>query len=581
MTHHDTSNEGSNISRRSLIRRSAAMAGGLLVAPNLVWAAEPRIRIAVLDHRDRWTGLIGTREMLAMAGLDTVQLDLNKPADRQGIDAIVLGSFSSESVAYSEYMKQHGPSIARFVQRGGVVLQFTQADQFEHSPPFLPEQLQIKRTDADPAEVVALQEQHMLLRGLLDRTVTPPRVVLPKHKRRGGWESVGQFKGFSVIAAESPDRYNAVILEAQLGRGRFVITALHFDKLFNEAGNLDASPEFFKQSKQFAENIRDYTLTVKQGKAPRVRVDQPYKPAEPVSYVDGAWTLAVMPDTQYYSESHPEHFYNQTQWIADQAEALRIQHVLHVGDVVNVGMVHPEQWEVPDKAFAHLDGRVPYGVIPGNHDYNDNSGASSRDTHLNNIITPQRLAKGGTLVELMDPKVINNQALQFQVNGQKWLLLGLEFGPDDKTLKWADGVLKKYADHNAIIFTHAYLYQDGTRYDEATKDQPWNPLRYKPFGGGNDGEMMWTKVFRDAPNVRMVTGGHVLGDGLGYLVSKTTPGHQAHQFLQNYQVLPEGGQGYLRLYEFHPDGKTVQAKTYSPSLDKYKTDYANQFTFTL
>jgi hypothetical protein len=79
----------------------------------------------------------------------------------------------------------------------------------------------------------------------------------------------------------------------------------------------------------------------------------------------------------------------------------------------------------------------------------------------------------------------------------------------------------------------------------------------------------------------MVLNGHVLNDGQAYLASEATAGHTVHQMLQNYQTQHEGGEGYMRLFEFQPDGRTVQAKTYSPSVDKYKTDPANQFTFTL
>ena len=39
--------------------------------------------------------------------------------------------------------------------------------------------------------------------------------------------------------------------------------------------------------------------------------------------------------------------------------------------------------------------------------------------------------------------------------------------------------------------------------------------------------------------------------------------------------------GYVRLLEFLPDGRSVRVKTYSPKLDKYMTDAANQFTLQL
>jgi hypothetical protein len=42
-----------------------------------------------------------------------------------------------------------------------------------------------------------------------------------------------------------------------------------------------------------------------------------------------------------------------------------------------------------------------------------------------------------------------------------------------------------------------------------------------------------------------------------------------------------GGEGFLRILEFPPDGKTVRVKTYSPLYDKYLQDRSQQFSFQL
>ena len=51
--------------------------------------------------------------------------------------------------------------------------------------------------------------------------------------------------------------------------------------------------------------------------------------------------------------------------------------------------------------------------------------------------------------------------------------------------------------------------------------------------------------------------------------------------LVDYQRRRLGGEGYLRILEFLPDGKTVHVKSYSPLYDKYLRDGGNQFTFQL
>lgn len=165
--------------------------------------------------------------------------------------------------------------------------------------------------------------------------------------------------------------------------------------------------------------------------------------------------------------------------------------------------------------MAALDGCVPYGIVPGNHDYNDDIGRKSRETHLNTIFPAKRIAQGQTLREVHRSDHIDNTAMTFEAGGHKWMMLGLEFGPRDEVLDWAAKMLEQYSDHQAIVFMHAYLFFDGTRYDSATKRQGFNPMNYNLAGGANDGEMMWQKLIRRAPNVRMVLNGHVLGDGMG------------------------------------------------------------------
>jgi len=45
--------------------------------------------------------------------------------------------------------------------------------------------------------------------------------------------------------------------------------------------------------------------------------------------------------------------------------------------------------------------------------------------------------------------------------------MGLEFGPRDTVLTWADGVLKAYPALPTIIVTHATINGDGNRYNYA------------------------------------------------------------------------------------------------------------------
>ena len=110
---------------------------------------------------------------------------------------------------------------------------------------------------------------------------------------------------------------------------------------------------------------------------------------EPLPFVPGSYTLAVLPDTQgYCGKRYPHHFYNQTKWIAENVDAHQIKYVIHLGDVTQQNQ--PRQWEIGQRAMKMLNGKVPYLVATGNHDYGPNGNASTRDTlfHQPNYFGP-------------------------------------------------------------------------------------------------------------------------------------------------------------------------------------------------
>ena len=299
----------------------------------------------------------------------------------------------------------------------------------------------------------------------------------------------------------------------------------------------------------------------------------------PLPFVPGSWTLVVLPDTQHYSECYIGLFNLQTQWIVDNKKKYDIVYVLTLGDITNHN--NELQWERADKALSRLDGVVPYTIVLGNHDYGLNGKTKTRDTLADNYLPPCRFASWATFGGTMEKGRIENNYHLFTADGEEWLILDLEWGPRDNALEWGSQILRKYPERKAIIATHAYLYSDSTRYDwqQRGKDQKWNPHSYGTAGGVNDGEEVWQKLVKNHANVFMTINGHMLNDGLGFLVSKAGHGNLVNQMLVNFQdpIHPLGGESWLRLLEFLPDGRTVQVKTYSPLYETYKTDPDNQF----
>lgn len=308
---------------------------------------------------------------------------------------------------------------------------------------------------------------------------------------------------------------------------------------------------------------------------------------EPPKPEKGSFTMAVLPDTQLYSEKFPENFKAQTQWIVDNRQARNIAGVLHLGDITNHNT--PEQWERATAALDILEGKVPCFFVPGNHDYSQGGRCTDRTTLLNDYLSHDKIRQrptfGGTYDK--EPGQLENSYHLFSAGGRDYLVLGLEFGPRKDVVRWANEVAAKHADRAAILITHAFIYHDDTRYnwEKYGPEQKWNPHSYGVAKATDDdvtdGEELWNMLLSKHENFILAINGHVLYDGLGRVTSQTPAGRNVHQMLVNYQMRPNGGDGWLRLLEFRPDGKTVQVYDYSPILGKRNESEQNQFALQL
>lgn len=288
------------------------------------------------------------------------------------------------------------------------------------------------------------------------------------------------------------------------------------------------------------------------------------------------FTIVALPDTQFYSETYPEIFKAQTQWIADNVASKNIKLVLMEGDIVNGGG-ETYQWQNADAAMKILDGKVPYMVAIGNHDYNQNQplGRTASATNFNKWFGPARYAGQSWYQGAFASGSNENYYGFFTFSGREYIVLVLEAFPRDSVLDWANNVLAANHGREAILLTHAYLYYDNTRIGRC---DGFNAAKIGATDG-NDGEPMWSKLVSKHPNISLVLNGHVTpGDGTGRLSELGVNGNLVNQVLADYQTLPNGGNGWLRIMTFHPSSNTIDVKTYSPWLNQYKTDSENQFT---
>jgi hypothetical protein len=268
----------------------------------------------------------------------------------------------------------------------------------------------------------------------------------------------------------------------------------------------------------------------------------------PTSPTEYDYTFVWMSDTQYYSESYPYIYEQQTRWIAEHQDDMKIKYVFHTGDLVNIS-TDMTQWSRANEYMKVLDDHnVPYGVLAGNHDVDQ---VSTDYTNYYQYFGEDRFTNkpyyGGSY--------LNNRGHYdlISVGGNDYIMVYLGWGVTDEGIQWINDVLQAHPDRKAILNFHEYLLATGTRH----------PL----------GEKLYNEIVVPNKNVMAVLSGHyheaqTLIDEIDDNGDET-PDRKVYQMLADYQAGPEGGQGYMRLLHFDVDQNRVFVNTYSPYLDDY------------
>ena len=278
-------------------------------------------------------------------------------------------------------------------------------------------------------------------------------------------------------------------------------------------------------------------------------------PAPPFN--PGSTTLVVLPDTEGYPAKRPETFHAMMKWVAEQRDDRNIAGLLHVGDITNNNT--REEWKVSRACFDYVEGKIPYVLAAGNHDYDHTPG---RLTYMNEVFELDKLKQKPEFGDVFETGKLENHYQLIEIGGRRWLVLSLEMGPRKAVVEWGNKVLETHKAHPAIVLTHGYLYYDNQRYDHRLGKQRATPHNF--YGEGADGQQLWDQLVKRHPNVMMVICGHVSSAYLGYRADEGDFGNVVHQMMVDYEKLRGGGMGFLRLLEFLPDQETVQVRTYSP-----------------
>ena len=324
---------------------------------------------------------------------------------------------------------------------------------------------------------------------------------------------------------------------------------------------------------------------------------EPVIPVYPTLQEEGAFSMIMVPDPQSYTKfgANQPLFDLQTAWIAQNIDRLNIKAALFTGDMVehngkqislplpnpyNGDQTGRQQWEAVSRALSRLDNRLPYVVAQGNHDIGHIT-ATDRHSLAPEFIRPERNIKFEKCLVSTCPNwegvhTMENSAYEFIDKAWgKILVITFEFAPRDEAIEWAKQLTEseEYKEHKVIILTHSWLDTAGNRI--AKEGYTLSPCNWA--------EAVWQKLVYPSKNICLVLCGHtgaapkIDGDVAktnfkptsSYRVDKAADGRNIPQMMFNSQQGDgdwngNGGDCWLRILEFKPDGKTISVRTFSP-----------------
>lgn len=257
---------------------------------------------------------------------------------------------------------------------------------------------------------------------------------------------------------------------------------------------------------------------------------------------------------------------------------------------------------------------LPFGVAPGNHDYDamwsDDSQPGSLLKVLFSDIAEDDPAVLGTLhiggldnfrsvfgaesgfFRGRDWYVASHgggtsSAQLFAGGGYTFLHIALEMSPADEVLAWAQSIMDQYPGYPTIITTHDYLNTAGERAPNPLIDlAELDPERH------NSAEQLFAKLIYPNDQVFLVLCGHHHGQALR--TDRNQAGNEVWQVLADYQDRGQSlldvdasirgvgdrrigiGDGWLRLmhFDFSAATPTLTVRTYSSHYKGFSTELA-------
>ena len=310
-------------------------------------------------------------------------------------------------------------------------------------------------------------------------------------------------------------------------------------------------------------------------KGQNLLVDKLWLDESEVEPATGDYSFAIIGDTQSLIKYHPDEMAAMYDWILEHQTEFNIQYVMGLGDVTEDGKA--EEFAFAKENIYKLNGKIPFSIAIGNHDkYDENRQLYTPDDYTEYLFNQYFYDE--TYLAQLDGWYaegdVTNTYKAFELGSTKWLLVNLEFGPNDAVLEWASNIIADHPDHKVIITTHAYLYRDGTTVD-ANDCYPASGYN----SSFNDGDQMFEKLISQHENIALVISGHDPHDHIVCTQVEGKNGNTVTQLLIDPQYMDAfyGATGMVALLHFSEADNTMTIRYYSTAKDMYGSA-KSQFT---
>ena len=281
-------------------------------------------------------------------------------------------------------------------------------------------------------------------------------------------------------------------------------------------------------------------------------------------YNDYDYMFMVLPDIQICNRYRHDRYMNMMRWILNNSSRLKNQFVLAVGDLSDYGPME-ELYRTSSEGFMLLNNEVPYCVVQGNHDYDNNCNTDRSSTFFNTYYPYSIMSKLPNFAGAFEEGTMANTYYLFEMGEIKYCVINIEFGPRLSVMNWAGRLCERYSDRRVIIQTHAYLDPDGGIDGDGGL---WGGWRDKIETTTQ--RELWDNLIRRHKNIFMVFSGHHCCDDIVYTPQVGDYGNTVRSFLmdtQNSFYLGKNAIDNLCMVKINERKKTAHFAYYSPELD--------------